>query len=473
MPKEYTLEELQKMGAKPVEYTLEELQAMQVKAEQEKLRRTPEKLSESFGAGLAVGIESAGENLIKAPIRLLPEKQEQKVLGFLGLEKGRSVGQTLMLGASTAGQTVGSMATDLALTFMPFPGNTAVIKFIGKVPGAYRFLAEAVKGAVEYGTKGYLISGGEKEATKIGTIAGAISPVVSKVASSISKIAKPKQFIPKTPKAISKPITDIRAVKLPTSYGNETAEQLASRYGVYDNNLGKVIDNAQRMLEKKDTNLVKIISQETKKPDWSGYLNALKERAKIFRGIKGGKGGDIYSKKAFELEAMGEKSVSDLVGMKKYYDIIANSQTATAEEKEAFAFMANQLRLMIRKQFPEIGKAEKITSDLITLKNASSKVFQSQGEKVASYQERIATALLNAEKANSEAIERLGVETLKTGEMILPGSEIKNPWELLLIAKRLNNSIYKFTQNNPQYGKVIKDYLIPYIGIETGKYSQE
>ena len=201
MEKEYTLQELQQMGAQPAdhEYTYEELQNMQQQFNQSQQPQQPKRigflqqagnftgnLSQGIGQGLTSTALGLGQIALKGASRIPFLPQNTRRLFQEGVQTGEDIKNTQLQPQNIA-QGLGKFGEQIGEMFILTGLEAKVASKLAEIPELAKntsLIAKILKtgvksatSAAEFGGKTYLQTGGDaKKALETGVIAGAVEP---------------------------------------------------------------------------------------------------------------------------------------------------------------------------------------------------------------------------------------------------------------------------------------------------------
>ena len=306
----------------------------------------------------------------------LPQETKEAMRG--GIETGEELKETILKPKTTM-EKIGKTAEQIGEFMIPV-GQLKAISFLKKVP----MISKALRGAIEFGGKTAIQTGGEKKAIGISALLGATAPVVGAVAGKVKKFVT--QVMPQRIYSIifKTAESDLRAAYKTISKGEQLNPTLAKEVlekGIKGSSENMAVMSFQKVaqIEKNMLNAIKAksttfipLSQATKK-ELTNFLTITNKSYKDIANVqkeltKMGYKYEPISSQAQSLLRELQSSPKNKLGLsltlrlKRFLDGVRSTSSFRAdkilsEKQEKFKLAADLLRIKFKNVSPEFAKA--------------------------------------------------------------------------------------------------------------------
>lgn len=412
----------------------------------------PEKkqsLLAGIGTGIAKGIGSVGlgawELGGKAVQTLLPKKAEEAIglpSYFQKIEEAKQ-----RIAPTTTAEKIGSVGTELAFLFLPTPikgvGLPKIIAQSGKVGNVLNNITKiGTKGALEFGAKEAVLTGGDVGAVKKAAMFGAGGELVGAGLGKVLNKLAPSKLLPiqsvitptkVQPKYVPKPRVSPADFKVPDEYAVKgfKVNDLLKKYQFPNSTPEEVFKLSSDKL-KDASALLSTTAKNIKKPvNIKQVISVLDDFAKKQEtlGLKGK--ADFANKLKMNLEysspevlSTGKMSVEDAIKWKQWLDKAKFEDPAVAQvARETYKVAGNEFRKIIN-DIPDIKKIDGEINELLVLNDTMKEAIPQVSEII---------------KKNAIALERAEQQAI-----------LDNARQVEIYQKQLQKAVAEFNRTNWQ-----------------------
>lgn len=433
-------------------------------------------------------------SLMEKGIRALLPKSVETVLEFP--EKSTTARELVpkeLTEPKGIGQQIGSTGLSLAVLFASTPfkglGLPNVIANSSKyLKGFNTVLKFGTKGAMEFGTKEAILTGGDLKAVERATLIGVAGELLGvgfggllkKAAPAtvplVEKVLKPLKPILKKPTYIPKPRISPENMEIPQKYLEQGVKMkdLLVKNNFQSKTVNEVFLEASDKIKKLVVPLNKAIGVVKEKVDIKPILETLEKfiknqkkigmtaKAKFAKTIK--RNIEYSSKEVLQKKKM---SLEEIVQWRRLFDKAVFKDPAVAEiAQESFKNAGNSARNIINK-FPKVAKLDEQLTEIYDIQNAMRQGLPKVDKAMSQYEKAIEKAVMQAMQDNARMIaqyeEKMGQYNQRV-ELAIKEEAIKGglpsgwgPKQLTDFARRINENLSK------------KGLRISPIGVEGGR----